>query len=306
MNPKNIEAFRAVMLSGSMTIAARDIHTTQPNVSRMIAHLEHELQMSLFERVGNKLHPTDEAIAFFKEVERYYLGLKTLRETAHNIKRFGSGRLRIATAPALGMGFISGVVRRFSDASPGVTVSVRTNNSATIEQLISSQLCDLAFAVYAGGGNSNDVKTEKLVDARGVCVLPPGHRLESHVMIEARDLEGEAFVSLSHHDGLRERIDALFEHENIMRTMLVETEFLSTVCCMVKDGLGVSIVNPLVAKDYIAGGLTIKPFSPRVDFPVYMLSPRHRPDSVLASRFADIVRTTLTQDLLAFAANSQA
>ena len=43
MNPKEIEAFRAVMLSGSMTIAARDIHTTQPNISRLIAHLEYQL-----------------------------------------------------------------------------------------------------------------------------------------------------------------------------------------------------------------------------------------------------------------------
>ncbi len=300
MNPKNIEAFRAVMLSGSMTIAARDIHTTQPNVSRMIAHLEYELDMKLFERAGNKLTPTDEAIAFFKEVERYYLGLKTLSETARNIKRFGSGRLRIATAPALGLGFISRAVKRFSDVSPGVTVSVRTNNSATIEQLIASQLCDLALAVYARGGNSNDVHAEKLADVPGVCILPVNHRLSQRSLIEAGDLEGEAFISLSHHDGLREQIDAVFEHNKVNRTMLVETEFLSTVCCMVSSGLGVSVVNPLVAKDFIGQGMVVKPFFPSIAFPVYLLSPSHRPTGVLANQFTDIVRAILADDLREF------
>jgi DNA-binding transcriptional LysR family regulator len=300
MNPKSVEAFRAVMLSGSMTIAARDIHTTQPNVSRMISHLEYELDMKLFERSGNKLIPTDEAIAFMVEVERYYLGLKTLSETARNIKLFGSGRLRVATAPALGLGFISRAVKRFSEVCPGVTVSVRTNNSATLEQLIASQLCDVALAVYASGGNSNAVKVEKLADIRGVCALPPDHRLVDRPVIEASDLDGESFVSLSHHDGMRERVDSAFNDARVSRTLLVETEFFSTVCCMVISGMGVSVVNPLVAKDFVAQGLVLKPFFPSVPFPVYLLSPSHRPTSILAQRFLDVVRELLAEEVQGF------
>lgn len=295
MNPKSIEAFRAVMLSGSMTIAARDIHTTQPNVSRLISHLEYDLDMKLFERAGNKLTPTDEAIAFLVEVERYYLGLKTLKDTAGNIKLFGSGRLRIATAPALGLGFIARAVKRFSEACPGVTVSVRTNNSATLEQLIASQLCDVALAVYASGGNSNAVNVEKLADIRGMCALPAGHRLADRALIQASDLKDESFVSLSHHDGMRERVDSVFQDLHIHRNMLVETEFFATVCSMVISGVGVSVVNPLVAQDFIAQGLVLKPLEPCVLFPVYLLSPSHRPASILAQRFLDVVREMLTE-----------
>ncbi len=299
MNPKSIEAFRAVMLTGSMTTAARDIHTTQPNVSRLISHLEYELDMKLFERAGNKLTPTDEAVAFLVEVERYYLGLKTLSETAGNIKRFGSGRLRVATAPALGLGFVARAVKRFSEVCPGVTVSVRTNNSATLEQLVASQLCDLALAVYASGGSSNAVRVEKLADIRGMCALPAGHRLADRSVIEASDLGDEPFISLSHHDGMRERVDAIFQDSHIKRSMLVETEFFATVCCMVVNGIGVSVVNPLVAKDFIGQGLVLKPLVPCVQFPVYLLSPSHRPASILAQRFQDIVRELLAEDVRA-------
>jgi len=40
VNFKQVEAFRAVMLSGSMTAAAEALHTSQPNISRLIAQLE--------------------------------------------------------------------------------------------------------------------------------------------------------------------------------------------------------------------------------------------------------------------------
>lgn len=59
MNFKQVEAFRAVMLSGSMTAAAEALHTSQPNISRLIAQLERLNGFSLFERIGSRLVPTD-------------------------------------------------------------------------------------------------------------------------------------------------------------------------------------------------------------------------------------------------------
>ena len=296
MSPKEIEAFRAVMLSGSMTVAARDIHTTQPNVSRLIAHLEYQLDMKLFERAGNKLTPTDEAIAFFREVERYYLGLKTLKDTARNIKQFGAGRLRVATAPALSGGFLARAVARFAEQCPGVTLSVRTNNSAAVEHLIASQLADLALVVYVGNSIQSAVHAEQVAAVRGVCVLPPGHRLAEVKSVKASDLADEHFISLSHHDGLRERIDAAFESKRIMRRMTLETEFMTSICQMVLQGLGVSVVSPVVARDFLSRGLIVKPFSPPVTFPISLLSPKHRPTGILANAFTDAVLEVLAQD----------
>ena len=296
MNPKEIEAFRAVMLSGSMTVAARDIHTTQPNVSRLIAHLEYQLDMKLFERAGNKLMPTDEAFAFFSEVERYYLGLKTLKDTARNIKQFGAGRLRVATAPALSGSFLARVVARFSEQRPGVTLSVSTNYSEAIENLVASQLADLALAVFVGNTVQSAVNAEQVVSVRGVCILPPGHRLADAKTIKAADLADEHFVSLSHHDGLRERIDEAFQSKRVVRRMTLETEFMATICQMVLEGLGVSVVSPIMARDYESRGLIAKPFAPAVSFPISLLSSKHRPTGILAKAFIDAVMDVLAAD----------
>ena len=47
---RQMEVFRAVMLTGSMNGAARLLSVSQPAVSRLIAHTELSLGLQLFER----------------------------------------------------------------------------------------------------------------------------------------------------------------------------------------------------------------------------------------------------------------
>ena len=75
LNTRQIEAFRAVMLTGSMTIAAEFLRVTQPAVSRLVKDLEKHLKFRLFRRQGNRLIPTHEATILFAEVDRFYVGL---------------------------------------------------------------------------------------------------------------------------------------------------------------------------------------------------------------------------------------
>ena len=75
MGLRHIEAFRAVMMTGSMTAAARRVHTSQPHVSRLIAQLEAITQFPLFDRNGSRLTPTQDGSRFFQEVEKTFIGL---------------------------------------------------------------------------------------------------------------------------------------------------------------------------------------------------------------------------------------
>ena len=131
MNLKHIEAFRAVMVSGSMTAAARTLFTSQPNVSRLISQLERETGLQLFQRSGVRLIPTSDGTAFFREVERAFVGLQGLANAAAQIRNLGSGRLRIAAIPSAGMTLVPHAIKRFVALFPEVTVSLHVNTSAT-------------------------------------------------------------------------------------------------------------------------------------------------------------------------------
>ncbi|MCY4127568.1 MAG: LysR family transcriptional regulator, partial [Pseudomonas sp.] len=124
MNFKQIETFRAVMLSGSMTAAAQALHTSQPNVSRLIAQLERANGFKLFERVGGRLLPTDEGAQFFADVERAFIGLHSLETSAEHLKRGGTGQLRIGAVPSLTHGLLPKIIQRFRQQNPHVHISI--------------------------------------------------------------------------------------------------------------------------------------------------------------------------------------
>ena len=66
---RQLQTFREVMRSGSISDASRTLLRTQPAVSTMIANIERELGFSLFVREHGRLTPTAEAHYFLEEAE---------------------------------------------------------------------------------------------------------------------------------------------------------------------------------------------------------------------------------------------
>src|SRR5256885_16706891 len=67
MNFKQLEAFQAIMLSGSTTGAAERLGLSQPGISRLLAQLEQDLGLRLFIREKGRLVPTQEAEALLHD-----------------------------------------------------------------------------------------------------------------------------------------------------------------------------------------------------------------------------------------------
>src|ERR1700743_2258747 len=97
LNPRQLEAFRTVMLTGSMTIAAEALQITQPAVSRLIRDLEIVLSLRLFRREGNRLIPGAEAQVLYAEVDKFYQGIERIERVAEDLATLRTGTLRIAS-----------------------------------------------------------------------------------------------------------------------------------------------------------------------------------------------------------------
>jgi DNA-binding transcriptional LysR family regulator len=294
MNFKQVEAFRAVMLSGSMTAAAESLHTSQPNISRLIAQLERGSGFKLFERIGGRLLPTDEGAALFADVERAFIGLHSLEKSAQNIRQGGTGQLRIAAVPSLSLTLLPKVIQRFRRENPDAAISIHTNDSPMVAHWAASQFCHVGLASYVGD-EMPGVRTQKICDVPGVCIFPSGHRLAAHTTVKAEDLHGEEFISLSMNDGSRARVDRAFAADKEYRKLNLETPYAATVCSLVALGLGVSIVSPMVALEYLHRGIETRPFEPQIRFSTYLLLPEDRPQSLLSQRFSVLIMEMLNE-----------
>jgi len=288
VNHRQIEAFKAVMESGSMSAAARTLGISQPNISRFIAALEKSTGLRLFNRVSGKVFPTDDAMSFYHEVERSFVGLRQLKQTASDIRTFGHGRLRIATFPAFAHGLLPKVVRRFHDIYPRVTLSIQTRSSSTILIWAAAQQIDVGVVADISG--AENVVSDSLADFEGVCIVPQEHPLARQKVIRPQDLQGERFISLAAQDPARHIIDSTFDKAKVDRIAAIETQLGTNVCALVAEGLGVSVVNPIIADSYRDRGVAIRRFVPVVTFASKLIYSPNRRTSRLADKFISLLK----------------
>ena len=287
MNFKQIETFRAVMLTGSMTAAAAQLHTSQPNVSRAIAQLEAEIGYELFDRMRGRVQPTRGGEALFKEVERAFVGLESVAEAARGIREMGAGTLRIGAAASISVTAIPPAIRMFSKRYPSVRLVVDTSQSSTIANWVATRHCDVGFVAYVA--DKPGVEASVIHTERAVCMMPASHRLARKKRIVTADLQGERFISLTSGGASRLPVDAAFSQDD-GRIMALETTFASTICVMVGEGLGVSLVSPIVARAMSVRGVVTRPFDPHVPFSSHLLLPQLAPRDMHVSYFITCMR----------------
>ena len=293
VNLRHIEIFHAVMTAGNLTEAARLLNTSQPTVSRELARFEQVLGLKLFERSRGRLHPTVQGLRLFEEVQRSWYGLDRIVSAAESLREFRQGELSIVCLPVFSQSFLPTLLQPFLARYPEVYLTIVPQESPLLEEWLSAQRHDLGLTetMHTPAG------TERmpLLTLNEVCVLPSTHPLADKAVLSPADFQGENYISLSRTDSYRQLLDALFNEHQVKRRMVVETHSAASICAMVKAGVGISIVNPLTALDYVNSGVVIRRFSIDVPFTVSLVRPLHRPTSALIETFSAHLQQNLAR-----------
>lgn len=280
LSPRQINAFRAVMLTGGMTSASEILGLTQPAISRLIRDLEARLDLALFERRGNQLVPTPDAVALVAEVERSFVGLERIAELARALKSQSAGSLRVAALPALSGGALPRFVAAFLRDRPDVHSSVMGMPSHMVIEAVAAGQVDFGYVTDPFDRPGFHVETEF---APAVAVLPENHPLAAKRFIDPQDFARQRFVGLAQGTLLRACIDAALSE--VPRSIVIETPLSHIACLLVSEGAGVSIVDPYSANEYVERGLVVKPLTIRIEAGFVCIRPMHRPASQLALTF---------------------
>lgn len=291
---RQIEAFRAVMISGTTSGAAGILCVSQPAVSRLLSDFEEEVGVQMFERHKKRLIPTPEAHVFYAEVERSFVSIETLARAADDLRACHIGSLRVASMPAVSVEFIPKVTQLFSQAHPEVSFSLQVRSTQQVADLVASQQYDLGV-VSAIPLVDASIDVEPLAESRLVCILPEGHRLAGKDSIKPTDLEGEAFISLGTEQSIRHKIDSVFDSAGVNRKLLVDTQLAYSACALVLAGSGVSLVEPITALHYQKLGVVVKRFEPRIAYRYNLIFPAHKTKSAMTLSFVKLMRKELKQ-----------
>jgi DNA-binding transcriptional LysR family regulator len=293
INSRQVEAFRAMMLTGSVTEAARLMAVTQPAVSRLLRDFQALLRMGLFERRGTGLVPTAAATALYMEVERSFVGLERINAAAEEIRSRRTGTLRIAALPALSNGYLPRLAGKFLEDRPNLNLSFFGVISPIVIDWVLNNQCDVGFAEIPIAHSG--LTCVRLPALPRVAILPAGHRLAAKAMLEPRDFEGETFVSLSAGSASRHLIDQIFNRDDVRRVLRVETSLSEIMCGMVSSGLGAAICDPFTAREFEGRGIVVRSFVPRIDFEFAAVFPPQRSPSPVALDLVEVMRQALVE-----------
>src|ERR1700744_6795042 len=146
INSRQVEAFRAMMLTGSVTEAAKLMAVTQPAASRLLRDFQSLLKMELFERRGTGLVPTAAASALYTEVARSFVGLERIAAAAEEIRGRRTGTLRVRAIPALGNGYLPRLAGHFLKERPNLNLAFFGVISPIVVDWAMNNQCDVGFA----------------------------------------------------------------------------------------------------------------------------------------------------------------
>ncbi|HAX21275.1 MAG TPA: LysR family transcriptional regulator [Hydrogenophaga sp.] len=297
MRLRHIEVFNAVMLTGSVSAAARMINVTQPAVSRTLQHAELQLGFQLFQREGGRLRPTVEAQALYPHIERLFNQLEDVQRLSASLKAGrGKGELRVLTVLALSYEIFPRAMRLFREKHPAVVVHHEALHSPQIVSSLVLQEADVGYVFSAVSHPA--LAQEQLAQRRVVCVVPKGLLPARQVKAGTITLAQLSKLPVIALDG-QDPLGVLLAHAvrdsgtGLQEVMTVQTYHVALA--LAHHGVGVALVEGCTAASADPERVDVLMLEPELPTTVHMLRPMARPNSLTSRAFTRCMQQALLQ-----------
>lgn len=289
---REFEAFRAVIAAGTATSAGRRLGVSQSAVSRAIAQLESRMNTLFFERQGNRLAPTPDALAFNARLDELFEAMGKLDKASWGAET--GTPLRLAAPPTFAHRLVARRVASFLALDPDRRLTLEITSSDAIVAGVAEGRYDLALMDIAI--SHPGVRVDPFRRSRAVCVLPVDHPLAEKDAIQVADLDARPFVALTRRHSVRTTLERMFAAAGVEPRVVVETSTSMSAWDFAKSGVGVTVLNPFPTASGPHDGVVVRPFEPSLTYTTAFLSPAATPLGATAHAFMRHVRLTTQKD----------
>lgn len=295
MNLRLLEIFRAVMDARTATGAAKSLNISQPAVSAAIRQLEKQLDFPLFDRIGNRIIPTEEAKILFSESESIFLMSQALNRTVQNLKEHRLGNLRIIATPQLGHTVIPNVLYELLQQHDKIKTTLDVRRSYHVIEAVQNGLADVGLAVALEKELSQIVEMIPIASVDIVCLLKNTHPLAQQASIDPKTLMKHRLIGLEMGARLGPLILDKFRESGVPYRTNIEVRYSQTACVLAQENLGIAVVDRLSAVAQLSStpDLKIIPFSPHTQIDVAAIMPKDRHSSYLTKKFIGLTKKAI-------------
>lgn len=281
---RHMEVFRAVMLTGSISGAAKMLFVSQPAVSKLIAYVEGRLNLRLFDRLNNRLVPTADAHTLYREVERVYQAAMAVNECAAALSASPSEQLRICCSGSLATAVMPAALAEIKREVPSMKILWHTSLIVEMPIQLLSKKVDLSISALPV--IHEHLHSQAFMRGYMVCVLPKGHPLADEPAISLHQLEHEPLMLFRPDMPFGKLLVGAFERAGVKLKSFLDFSNAVEAAALVKQGMGVTIIDEFVAGD---SGLVVKPLVEEIEFDISFVYSRFEPLPPSALRLMQVL-----------------
>ena len=245
-----LRVFCAVIRQGSFRAAADELLVSPQAVSQQIKLLEDTLAVSLFERKGRVIEPTEQAILLAHYIEA---GFEEFSEGVRRVTNSGyRNRINLNVSPYFATRYLIDRIDRFRDRLPGADLRLTTR-----VELPDFARDDVDVAIQWGFGAWKEHEFRLLVrDPKVICCAPAfAARIGA-----PHDLARMTLLHLMHASGLWRRVLKYLGVDANHLADDMKFDDAATMRSAALSGLGVGLLSVLDAAEDLQSGRLVAPF----------------------------------------------
>jgi len=296
MDFRHIDAFRAVMLTRTTTRAAQLLGMSQPGISRLIGECERATGLTLFSRERGRLEPTPQASLLFNEVQRRYAGLENIREFAQSLREGEQMTLRVGCVLSFALRFSADAIARFRSVQSNVNLEFSTGSVELIRDRVAAGT--LALGIVTDTADVRGTQHTPFATLDTLCALPAGHPLAAQEVVTAEQFRRYPVISYPPSNMILWGMDHVFAGLAPPQLAAVVQSSVN-VADLVRANVGIGLVHPVVAYDFLDTGLVFRRFAPTHTFRTLKILPKDADYSPHIDAFSKALDDTLVDVMAA-------
>lgn len=283
---RQLQAFHAIVETGTVTGAAEALGISQPGISNLLAELERQTGLNLFERLHGRLVPTPEAELMHREVDTVVRGLHRVTQTVVDLQNKHVGQLQVASQHSMSFGFMPKLIAGFAKTRPDMNITFQSQYSSKIQEWILSGLfevgvCEMPMLYDTLHCYPFSVETR--------IALHRDNPLARHDVLTPTLLQHEPFVVMgTDHITLRRLRDA-FDHEGLSLNARVHSHLFKNLLDFVKEGMGVALLDRFGTEFDHDTRFLARRFEPSIQMKMAVITSSTRPLSRLGREFLTLL-----------------
>ncbi|MFI0492316.1 LysR family transcriptional regulator [Flavobacterium sp.] len=249
MELRHLKYFLKLAEELSFIRAAEKLFISQPPLSRQIKELEIEIGAQLFERNNKRVVLTEAGKFYEKEMGEVLKNIERINIKAKKISENKSGEFRIAYVSSTFSGDISALIQFLSKEYP--YVNFRLYEVPTVKQIKALEEFKIDLGIIRAPLHSPKIATQLWYNDSFSLVFNKNlYSIQSEQEIENLDETTFVFFNKDYSPQYYDNLLQICAHFGFTPKVVHESNNISSIIQLVKNGLGVSIVPTNILKSH--------------------------------------------------------